>query len=68
MDQQDSPSEEIVIVGSRYGALATLSFMNEDARYLDKVRFSRDDEPVFMQMRDVVNALRAELVKIHMKR
>ena len=48
--------------------LSTLSFMNEDARFLDKVRYSRDDEPVFMQMRDVVNALRAELVKIHMKR
>ena len=42
--------------------------MNEDARFLDKVRYSRDDEPVFMQMRDVVNALRAELVKIHIKR
>ena len=48
--------------------LSTLSFMNEDARFLDKVRYSRDDEPVFMQMRDVVNALRAELVKIHIKR
>ena len=48
--------------------LSTLSFMNEDARFLDKVRYSRDDEPVFMQMRDVVNALRAELVKTHMKR
>ena len=48
--------------------LSTLSFMNEDARYLDKVRYSRDDEPVFMQMRDVVNALRAELVKTHMKK
>ena len=48
--------------------LATLSFMNEDARCLDKVRYSKDDEPVFMMMRDVVNALRAELMKIHMKR
>lgn len=42
-------------------ALSTLSFMNEDARYLENVRYSKDDEQVFFQMREVVVALRDEL-------
>ena len=45
--------------------LSTLSFMNEDARNLDTVRYSKSDEPVFMQMRSVVVALSEELKKIH---
>ncbi len=47
---------------------STLSFMNEDARYLDSVRYSQNDEAVFFQMKDVVNALRTELHRIHMRR
>ena len=48
--------------------ISTLSFMNEDARYLECVRYSKNDEAVFLQMREVVTALRAELQKIHMRR
>ena len=47
--------------------LSTLSFMNEDARKLDSVRYSKADESVFYQLREVVVALYAELQKIHMK-
>lgn len=47
--------------------LSTLSFMNEDARKLDSVRYSKADEPMFYQMREVVVALYSELQKIHMK-
>ena len=43
--------------------ISTLSFMDEDARHLDEVRYSRNDEPVFLQMRGVVIALREELSK-----
>ena len=48
--------------------ISTLSFMNEDARYLENVRYSKADEPVFLQMKEVVTALRTELQKIHMRR
>lgn len=36
---------------------ATLSFMNEDARQMEKVRWSKNDEQVFYQCREVVLAL-----------
>ena len=42
-------------------ALSTLSFMNEDARKLEQVKYSKNDEAVFFQMREVVNALQREL-------
>lgn len=44
-------------------ALSTLSFMNEDPREMDKVRYSKADEQAFFQMRGVVLALRNELKK-----
>ena len=47
---------------------STLSFMNEDARNLEQVRYSKNDEAVFIQMREVVKALYAELQKTHMRR
>ena len=47
---------------------STLSFMNEDARYMENVRYSQNDEAVFLQMREVVTALRTELQKIHMRK
>ena len=43
---------------------ATLSFLNEDARQLEKVRYSKNDEQEFCQMRTVVIALRQELQKV----
>ncbi len=49
---------------SNIRAYATLSFMNEDPRYLEAVRYSKNDEQVFFQMRSVVIALREELQKI----
>jgi hypothetical protein len=45
-------------------ALSTLSFMNEDARKLEDVRYSKNDEQIFFQMRSVVLALREELLKL----
>jgi hypothetical protein len=45
-------------------ALSTLSFMNEDARKLEQVKYSKNDEQIFFQMRNVVVALREELHKI----
>ena len=45
-------------------ALSTLSFMNEDARKLEQVKYSKNDEQIFFQMRNVVVALREELQKI----
>lgn len=42
-------------------SLSTLSFMNEDPRQIDKVRYSKNDEQVFFQMREVVRALSHEL-------
>lgn len=41
--------------------LSTLSFMNEDPRQMENVRYSKNDESVFFQMKNVVNALRREL-------
>jgi hypothetical protein len=45
-------------------ALSTLSFMNEDARKLEQVKYSKNDEQLFFQMRTVVVALREELLKL----
>ena len=39
----------------------TLSFMNEDPLNLESVRYSKNDESVFFQIREVVIALRQEL-------
>lgn len=44
--------------------LATLSFMNEDARDLDNVKYHKGDEAVFFKMKKVVLALGQELKKI----
>ena len=44
--------------------LATLSFMNEDPRQMEKVRYSANDEKVFFQMKEVAVALGQELRKI----
>jgi hypothetical protein len=41
MDKQDSPSEEIVIVGSRYGALALLKWLKDSGRDYLKARITR---------------------------
>ena len=43
--------------------LATLSFLSEDARNLDQVRYSKNDEGAFLEMRQVVVALDEELKK-----
>ena len=45
-------------------ALSTLSFMNEDARKLEDVRYSKNDEQIFFQMRTVVVALQEELLRL----
>lgn len=42
---------------------ATLSFMDEDATQLEKVRYSKNDEGIYFQCREVVVALRNELQK-----
>lgn len=44
-------------------ALSTLSFMNEDARKLESVKYSKNDEQAFFQLRGVVVALAEELQK-----
>ena len=44
-------------------ALSTLSFMNEDPRRMSEVRYSKNDEGAFFQMREVVLALEQELRK-----
>lgn len=41
--------------------ISTLSFMNEDPRYMESVKYSKNDEGAFFQMREVVNALHREL-------
>ena len=41
MDKQDSPSEEIVIVGSHYGALALLKWLKDSGRDYLKARITR---------------------------
>jgi hypothetical protein len=49
-----------------YGCIrhdCTLSFMDENARYIDKARYSNMDTDIFMQCREVVLALAAELGK-----
>ena len=42
-------------------SLSTLSFMNEDARRLEAVKYSKNDEQAFFQMRGVAMALKREL-------
>ena len=42
---------------------STLSFMNEDATHLENVKYSKNDEEVFFQLREVVVALDRELLK-----
>ena len=42
---------------------STLSFINDDARQMDKVRYSKHDEQEFFQMRGVALALEKELKK-----
>ena len=41
--------------------LATLSFIGEDATHMDSVRYSKNDEVVFRQLRSVALALDNEL-------
>ena len=41
--------------------ISTLSFLNEDPRQMEGVRYSKNDEAVFMQLREVVWALQREL-------
>ena len=43
--------------------ISTLSFLNEDPRQMEKVRYSKNDEAVFLQLREVVVALQKELCK-----
>ena len=43
---------------------STLSFLNEDPRQMDKVRYSRNDETIFYQLRDVATALMTELRRL----
>ena len=45
-------------------ALSTLSFMNEDPRQLDHVKYSKNDEQAFFMLKPVVVALMEELQKI----
>lgn len=44
-------------------SLNTLSFMKEDPRQLDRIRYSKSDEKVFFQLKQVVTALENELQK-----
>jgi hypothetical protein len=44
--------------------IVTLSFMNQDARQLNAVKPSRQDEKVFAECRAVVQALAQELEKV----
>ena len=41
--------------------LATLSFIGEDATHMDQVRYSKNDEAAFLQLRGVAIALDKEL-------
>lgn len=43
--------------------LSTLSFMNQDARELETVKYSKQDEHIFFQLREVVVELDKELQK-----
>lgn len=46
--------------------LATLSFMNEDPRHMESVKYSKNDEQAFFMLRGVVVALDEELKKIRL--
>lgn len=41
--------------------ISTLSFLNEDPRQMEAVKYSKHDEPLFFQLREVVQALQREL-------
>lgn len=41
--------------------LATLSFINEDATHMERVKYSKNDQAAFLQLRDVAMALDKEL-------
>ncbi len=43
--------------------ISTLSFLNEDPRQMERVRYSKNDEAAFLQLREVVWALQRELKK-----
>ncbi len=43
--------------------LSTLTFMNEDPRNMESVKYNKNDANVFFQMREVVMALSQELQK-----
>ena len=43
--------------------LTTLSFLSEDARHLENVKYSKNDEGAFLELRKVVKALGEELQK-----
>lgn len=43
--------------------LTTLSFLNENPNTLENVRYSKNDEQAFLQLRGVVTALKDELEK-----
>lgn len=45
--------------------LCNLSFMDQDPRKIDKVVYSRNDEAVFLQCREIVLKLAEELGKSH---
>ena len=45
--------------------ISTLSFLNEDPRQMEGVRYSKNDEAVFLQLREVVQALQRELYFHH---
>ena len=43
---------------------STLSFMQDDPRQIDRVRYSRTDKQVFLQLRDVAQALQRQLKQL----
>ena len=45
--------------------MATLSFLNEDPHHMESVKYSKNDEQAFLQMRGVAIALNEELQKTH---
>ena len=45
--------------------LTTLSFLNEDARHMESVKYSKNDEGVFMELRKVAIALDEELQRMN---
>ena len=46
--------------------IATLSFMNQDARKMDKVQYSKNDEQVFAECREIALKLGEELGKAYL--